>query len=160
MAHGGTNFEFLNGANTGADDSDYKADLTSYNYMFGLLLYVSEYSVKEKGSILSIPKVHYRAQVFISCTSENNGRNPAYVGTIERWSNLALEIPRIACASKFQHQIVYSGNLNFLTVTSSEFMVFSFELNACEFRDTVRCCTRRKNSIWMEDASNIRAELE
>ncbi|KAJ0008036.1 hypothetical protein Pint_28945 [Pistacia integerrima] len=32
MAHGGTNFGFYNGANTGVDDSDYKPDLTSYDY--------------------------------------------------------------------------------------------------------------------------------
>lgn len=32
MAHGGTNFGFYNGANTGQDESDYKADLTSYDY--------------------------------------------------------------------------------------------------------------------------------
>ena len=33
MAHGGTNFGFYNGANTGQADSDYKADLTSYDYV-------------------------------------------------------------------------------------------------------------------------------
>ncbi|CAO2840197.1 unnamed protein product [Amaranthus hypochondriacus] len=32
MAHGGTNFGFFNGANTGSDESDYKPDLTSYDY--------------------------------------------------------------------------------------------------------------------------------
>ncbi|KAL0917882.1 hypothetical protein M5K25_012983 [Dendrobium thyrsiflorum] len=32
MAYGGTNFGFFNGANTGQNDSDYKADLTSYDY--------------------------------------------------------------------------------------------------------------------------------
>lgn len=33
MAHGGTNFGFYNGANTGADEFDYKPDLTSYDYV-------------------------------------------------------------------------------------------------------------------------------
>jgi len=33
MAHGGTNFGFFSGANTGQIDSDYKADLTSYDYV-------------------------------------------------------------------------------------------------------------------------------
>jgi beta-galactosidase len=33
MAHGGTNFGFYNGANTGQDESEYKADLTSYDYV-------------------------------------------------------------------------------------------------------------------------------
>ncbi|RLM98017.1 hypothetical protein C2845_PM06G00660 [Panicum miliaceum] len=32
MAHGGTNFGFYNGANTGQDEFDYKPDLTSYDY--------------------------------------------------------------------------------------------------------------------------------
>ncbi|CAL1376535.1 unnamed protein product [Linum trigynum] len=32
MAHGGTNFGFYSGANTGTDESDYKPDLTSYDY--------------------------------------------------------------------------------------------------------------------------------
>ncbi|WOK98605.1 beta-galactosidase 8 isoform X2 [Canna indica] len=32
MAHGGTNFGFYSGANTGQNESDYKADLTSYDY--------------------------------------------------------------------------------------------------------------------------------
>ncbi|CAI0419520.1 unnamed protein product [Linum tenue] len=33
MAHGGTNFGFYSGANTGTDESDYKPDLTSYDYV-------------------------------------------------------------------------------------------------------------------------------
>ena len=32
MAHGGTNFGFYNGANTGQTEFEYKADLTSYDY--------------------------------------------------------------------------------------------------------------------------------
>ncbi|KAL2332273.1 hypothetical protein Fmac_019854 [Flemingia macrophylla] len=32
MVHGGTNFGFYNGANTGVNEADYKADLTSYDY--------------------------------------------------------------------------------------------------------------------------------
>ncbi|XP_043704468.1 beta-galactosidase 17 isoform X2 [Telopea speciosissima] len=175
MAHGGTNFGFFNGANTGIDDSDYKPDLTSYDYdapikesgdvdnskfialrrviqryssvslppipsnngrrgyghikmqkvaslfdvldashmiksknplpmesvgqMFGFLMYVAEYPVKENGSLLSIAKVHDRAQVFVSCQSNNDEKSPKYVGTIERWSNRALGLPYIECAS-------------------------------------------------------------
>lgn len=33
MAHGGTNFGFYSGANTGHNESDYKADITSYDYV-------------------------------------------------------------------------------------------------------------------------------
>jgi beta-galactosidase len=35
MAHGGTNFGFFSGANTDSnDESAYKPDLTSYDYVF------------------------------------------------------------------------------------------------------------------------------
>ncbi|XP_066366539.1 beta-galactosidase 8 [Miscanthus floridulus] len=178
MAHGGTNFGFYNGANTGQDESDYKPDLTSYDYdapikehgdvhngkykalrrvihectgtplhplpsdiekasyglvklqkvaslfdiidnisdplkvsvsehplymeqigqMFGFLLYMSEYEGKLPSSILSIPKVHDRAQVFVSC-SVDGFRNLRYGGVIERWSNKTLEIPNLRCSS-------------------------------------------------------------
>ncbi|KAI3885825.1 hypothetical protein MKW92_039514 [Papaver armeniacum] len=164
MVHGGTNFGFLNGANTGSDDSDFKPDITSYDYdapisewgdsdspkfkalrkvikkyspvsvprvppnngkrgygkvklqkrasffrcttysnqslrmslkpkiqffmesvgqMFGFLLYVSEYPAKKNRSILSIPKVHDRAQVYVSCSLDEMINK--YVGKIERW---------------------------------------------------------------------------
>ncbi|KAK8551286.1 hypothetical protein V6N12_039934 [Hibiscus sabdariffa] len=178
MAHGGTNFGFYNGANTGVDESDYKPDLTSYDYdapisesgdvenakfkairrvvgkyslaslpsvppnnkktgygsiqlkrtaflfdllgeidsshiveaenptameylnqMFGFVLYASEYAPKTGGSKLVIPKVHDRAQVFISCSSEVNGGEVSYVGTIERWSNQAIDLPNAKCVS-------------------------------------------------------------
>ncbi|XP_022148250.1 beta-galactosidase 17 isoform X2 [Momordica charantia] len=42
MAHGGTNFGFYNGANTGGDVLDYKPDLTSYDY---------DAPIKESGDI-------------------------------------------------------------------------------------------------------------
>ncbi|KAJ8755751.1 hypothetical protein K2173_024295 [Erythroxylum novogranatense] len=181
MAHGGTNFGFYNGANTGVDSSDYKPDLTSYDYdapiresgdvdnakysalrrviglystkslpavpsnnekigfgpiyvqqtaiffdlidmmnpsnvvesenpvsmenlgqMFGFLLYVSEYAAKGNGSTLYIPEVHDRAQVFVRCTSEDNGGRPKYVGVIERWSNKKLDLPNTKCASNIR----------------------------------------------------------
>ncbi|XP_042488565.1 beta-galactosidase 17 [Macadamia integrifolia] len=191
MAHGGTNFGFFNGANTGVDDSDYKPDLTSYDYdapikesgdvenlkfralrrviqryssvslppipsnngrrgyghikvrklaslfdildasymiksknplpmesvsqMFGFLMYVAEYPVKENESMLSIAKVHDRAQVFVSCPSNNDGKSPKYVGTIERWSNRALGLPNIECASKISLFILVEnmGRVNY-----------------------------------------------
>lgn len=33
MVHGGTNYGFYSGANTGDSESDYKPDLTSYDYV-------------------------------------------------------------------------------------------------------------------------------
>lgn len=194
MAHGGTNFGFYNGANTGQDESDYKADLTSYDYdapikehgdvhnskykelrrvihectgtplhplpsdiekasyglvklqkvaslfdiidyisdplkaavsehplymeqigqMFGFLLYMSEYQAKLPSSILSIPKVHDRAQVFVSCSTDGV-RNTRYAGVIERWSNKALEIPNLKCSSNTSLYILVEnmGRVNY-----------------------------------------------
>ncbi|KAM0938187.1 putative beta-galactosidase [Dioscorea sansibarensis] len=195
MAHGGTNFGFFSGANTGANETDYKADLTSYDYdapikesgdvqnlkfealrnvlqkytrgslppfpsnnertrygpvkvskvasllevlhvlsdpmevierdqpvsmesigqMYGFLLYTSEYSKKESGSILSIPKVHDRAQVFIRCSPDNNVKSLRYIGAIERWSNRELAVPYIKCSSNVSLHILVEnmGRLNY-----------------------------------------------
>ncbi|XP_006654711.1 beta-galactosidase 8 isoform X2 [Oryza brachyantha] len=194
MAHGGTNFGFYNGANTGENESDYKGDITSYDYdapikeygdvnnskykalrrvihectgtplhplppdieranyglvevqkvvslfeiidnisdplkvaiseqplsmelmgqMFGFLLYTSEYQEKHSYSILSIPKVHDRAQVFVSC-SRGVVRNPRYVGIIERWFNKALQIPNLSCSSNVSLYILVEnmGRVNY-----------------------------------------------
>lgn len=195
MAHGGTNFGFYNGANTGAGESDYKPDLTSYDYdapirefgdvdnakfkvlqrviqqynsaeslpplppnnektgygsfllqktaflfdmldttdhagmvesnnpismeafgeMFGLVLYVSEYIYKGNRSTLSIPKVHDRAQVFVSCPSKDKQERPRYAGTIERWSNQAISLPNANCASTIKLLILVEnmGRVNY-----------------------------------------------
>ncbi|XP_003568002.1 beta-galactosidase 8 isoform X1 [Brachypodium distachyon] len=194
MAHGGTNFGFYNGANTGQNESAYKADLTSYDYdapikehgdvhnpkykalrsvihectgtplhplpaniersnyglvklqkvaslfdifdkigdplkvsvseqplsmeqtgqMFGFLLYSSEYEGKGPYSILSIPKVHDRAQVFVSC-SLDGVRNRRYAGIIERWSKKTLQIPSLSCSSKTSLYILVEnmGRVNY-----------------------------------------------
>ncbi|XP_023643470.1 beta-galactosidase 17 isoform X2 [Capsella rubella] len=178
MVHGGTNFGFYNGANTGSEEFDYKPDLTSYDYdapikesgdidnpkfqalqrvikkyntaphsitpskqlkaygpikmqmttslfdlvsmtdpadmitsanpismessgqMFGFLLYESSYITKKSGNILRIPKVHDRAQVFVSCLSqEANEGVLRYIGTTERWNNQPISLPTIECTS-------------------------------------------------------------
>ncbi|OWM76581.1 hypothetical protein CDL15_Pgr005545 [Punica granatum] len=192
MAHGGTNFGFYNGANTGQDEFDYKPDLTSYDYdapisesgdvnsekyrairrvierysaaslpsiphnkekkgygqiqlqrkgflldsldqldssdavesenplsmesagqMFGFLLYVSDYGAVDDGGILSIPKVHDRGQVFISCRSQE--RRPLYVGTVERWSTQRLRLPITKCDSSITIYILVEnlGRVNY-----------------------------------------------
>ncbi|KAG7589931.1 Glycoside hydrolase 35 catalytic domain [Arabidopsis suecica] len=177
MVHGGTNFGFYNGANTGSEESDYKPDLTSYDYdapikesgdidnpkfqalqrvikkynvashsiipsnkqrkaygpikmqmttslidlvsmtdpadviisanpismesagqMFGFLLYESSYIAKKSGNILRIPKVHDRAQVFVSCLSQDVGVL-RYIGTTERWNNQPVSLPTIECTT-------------------------------------------------------------
>lgn len=53
MAHGGTNFGFYNGANTGADETEYKPDLTSYDYVSNLLTHVFAPSIVNFGMHLS-----------------------------------------------------------------------------------------------------------
>ncbi|XP_052176984.1 beta-galactosidase 17 isoform X2 [Diospyros lotus] len=194
MAHGGTNFGFYNGANAAADGSDYKPDLTSYDYdapiqesgdvdnakfkalrrvinkysrlslpsvpsnnekigygriqlqktaflfdilnitshtgmaesenpismesagqMSGFLLYVSEYAAKDNGNVLSIPKVHDRAQVFILCPSKDDARRPTYMGTIERWSNKPVDLPYTDCPSSIWLLILVEnmGHVNY-----------------------------------------------
>ncbi|XP_011072527.1 beta-galactosidase 17 isoform X1 [Sesamum indicum] len=193
MAHGGTNFGFYSGANTGSNEADYKPDLTSYDYdapiresgdvdnakykalrrviakhsteplasippdnekmgyghieidkvsflydmidmkdlvdvvesenpismeaigqMFGFVLYASEYNPKGNGSVLSIPKVHDRAQVFISCT-EDSAKRPTYVDVITRWSNRPINLPYLKCESKNKLFILVEnmGRLNY-----------------------------------------------
>ncbi|XP_075075017.1 beta-galactosidase 17 isoform X2 [Nicotiana tabacum] len=194
MAHGGTNFGFYNGANTGADESDYKPDLTSYDYdapikesgdidnpkyqalrrviakytaaplasvppnnekkaygliklqktkslfniidtkyfdgvtesedplameslgqMFGFMFYVSDYKAKANGSLLFIPKVRDRGQVFISCPSNSNEEIPKYVGTIARWSNTPIRLPHTQCSSGSKIYILVEnmGRINY-----------------------------------------------
>ncbi|AEE35401.1 beta-galactosidase 17 [Arabidopsis thaliana] len=179
MVHGGTNFGFYNGANTGSEESDYKPDLTSYDYdapikesgdidnpkfqalqrvikkynasphpispsnkqrkaygsikmqmttslfdlvrmtdpadvitsanpismesvgqMFGFLLYESSYIAKKSGNTLRIPKVHDRAQVFVSCLSQDVDVGVLrYIGTTERWNNQPISLPTIECTT-------------------------------------------------------------
>ncbi|KEH39518.1 beta-like galactosidase [Medicago truncatula] len=194
MAHGGSNFGFYNGANTGANEADYKPDLTSYDYdapireagdvdnskfnairrvisryssaplpsipsynekttygpihlqrrsslfdifdftnssssfesenpmsmenvgqFFGFLLYVTDYEARRGGRNLSIPKVHDRAQVFISCSSKGRGTRPTYVGTVERWLNKKLSLPEYQCHSKINLYILVEnmGRVNY-----------------------------------------------
>ncbi|GAB4842544.1 Beta-galactosidase 17 [Ancistrocladus abbreviatus] len=192
VAHGGTNFGFYGGANTGANKSDYKPDITSYDYdapikesgdvdnakyrairrvvekytatplppfpsnngkagyghialqrtallfdflgtseihniiesanpismesvgqMYGFLLYMSEYAAKDGGNILFIPQVHDRAQVFVSCPSED-GQRPMYAGVIERWSNEELRL-NTECATNISLFILVEnmGRINY-----------------------------------------------
>uniref|UniRef100_A0A7N0RH82 Beta-galactosidase n=1 Tax=Kalanchoe fedtschenkoi TaxID=63787 RepID=A0A7N0RH82_KALFE len=189
MAHGGTNFGFYSGANTGANESDFQPDLTSYDYdapisesgdvdsvkyqairrviqkyiavsilptpsnnkkvgyglvkmqkttaffdmihgmdvvesldpmpmesvgqMFGFLLYASGYVSKKKGNLLRVPKVHDRAQVFISCPE--TGEKQSYTGTIERWSNQPLRLPYWDCDSNVSLSILVEnmGRVNY-----------------------------------------------
>ncbi|XP_075490019.1 beta-galactosidase 17 isoform X1 [Primulina tabacum] len=193
MAHGGTNFGFYSGANTGANESDYKPDLTSYDYdapikesgdvdnkkykalrrviakysskplisipsdnektaygrikldkisflydtidyknlfgameseipksmeaigqMFGFVLYASEYAPNDYKNVLYIPKVHDRAQVFVSC-ADDSAKRPSYVGTITRWSTTTIDLPYVKCPSKIKLLILIEnmGRLNY-----------------------------------------------
>ncbi|KAF9685142.1 hypothetical protein SADUNF_Sadunf03G0023700 [Salix dunnii] len=194
MVHGGTNFGFYNGANTGVNESDYKPDITSYDYdapisesgdvknakfnalrrviglhttaslpsvpsdngkmgygpiqlqktaflfdlldninpadvvesenplsmesvgqMFGFLLYISEYTPKDDKSVLLIPEVHDRAQVFTLCHSKENSRRPTHVGSIDRWSSKTLGLPNAKCASNISLFILVEnqGHVNY-----------------------------------------------
>lgn len=194
MAHGGTNYGFYSGANTGTNELDYKPDLTSYDYdapisesgdvdnakykaireviakhidatvtsvpsnnrkraygrikmqrrtllldmfnnkdlvhvvasnyplsmesvgqTFGFVLYVTEYTSKDNESVLSIPKVHDRAQVFISCHNEDSRERPTYLGTISRWSNMPINLPYTRCdfSNKLYILVENMGRVNY-----------------------------------------------
>lgn len=54
-------------------------------------------------------QVHDRAQVFISCPTEDNSGRPTYVGTIERWSNRALSLPNFRCGSNISLFVLVTG---------------------------------------------------
>lgn len=63
-----------------------------------------------------ILQVHDRAQIFISCPSDNYEENPIYVGTVARWSNTSIRLPHIPCTSDNRiyilvHSTVYSSFL-------------------------------------------------
>ncbi|KAJ7951619.1 Beta-galactosidase [Quillaja saponaria] len=89
--------------------------MESVGQMFGFLLYMSEYTAKRDGGILFIPKVHDRAQIFVSCLSEDTGGRPTYVGTIERWSNEKVSLPDTKCVSNISLFVLVEnmGRLNY-----------------------------------------------
>lgn len=62
-------------------------------------------------------QVHDRAQVFISCRSEDNGRSPTYAGVIERWSNSDIVLPNIKCTSNVRLFILVCFFLTFSLAT-------------------------------------------
>ncbi|KAL3335266.1 hypothetical protein AABB24_031462 [Solanum stoloniferum] len=89
--------------------------MESLGQMFGFMLYVSDYKAKANGGLLFIPKVHDRAQVFISCPSDNYEENPKYVGTVARWSNTSIRLPHTQCTSDNRIYILVEnmGRINY-----------------------------------------------
>eukprot|EP01018_Ginkgo_biloba_P020979 Gb_33158 [translate_table: standard] len=83
MAHGGTNFGFFSGANTGENDSDYRPDITSYDY---------DAPISEAGDIDS-PKFKALRDV-IGRYSPNP--LPAVPSTIERKTYGVVRLQKIA----------------------------------------------------------------
>ncbi|KAI3671640.1 hypothetical protein L1987_87380 [Smallanthus sonchifolius] len=83
---------------TKAIESENPISMEAAGQMFGFLLYASEIP-KGKGNTLSIPKVHDRAQVYVTCLSEDKREKPQYVGTINRWSNKHVDLPNAECSS-------------------------------------------------------------
>jgi len=65
MAHGGTNFGFYNGANTGQDESDYKPDLTSYDYDAPIKEHGDVHNAKYKGMLFCFFKHAGELHIFI-----------------------------------------------------------------------------------------------
>ncbi|KAF4398155.1 hypothetical protein G4B88_019876 [Cannabis sativa] len=98
-------------------ESENPMPMDSVGQMFGFLLYVTEYAAKDNinDRILSIPKVHDRAQVLISCSSGLTAGRPTFVGTIERWSTGRLNLPSTNCVSSINLFILVEnmGRLNY-----------------------------------------------
>ena len=69
--------------------------------------------------------MHDRAQVFISCSSEDNGGRPIFVGTIERWSNLTLGLPKTECVSNIS---LYVLVLNYPVFVLTIIIITQFDL--------------------------------
>ncbi|XP_048551097.1 beta-galactosidase 8 isoform X3 [Triticum urartu] len=83
MAHGGTNFGFYNGANTGQTEYEYKADLTSYDY---------DAPIKEHGDVHN-PKYKALRRVIHECTGTPLHPLPA---DIERASYGLVKLQKVA----------------------------------------------------------------
>ncbi|KAM3299533.1 hypothetical protein ACQJBY_040828 [Aegilops geniculata] len=83
MAHGGTNFGFYNGANTGQTEFEYKADLTSYDY---------DAPIKEHGDVHN-PKYKALRRVIHECTGTPPHPLPA---DIERASYGLVKLQKVA----------------------------------------------------------------
>ncbi|KAI7728172.1 hypothetical protein M8C21_013188 [Ambrosia artemisiifolia] len=100
---------------TKAIESENPISMEAAGQMFGFLLYASEYITKGKGSTLSIPKVHDRAQVYVTCLSEDKKEKPQYVGTISRWSNKRVNLPNAVCSSATRLLILVEnmGRINY-----------------------------------------------
>lgn len=67
-------------------------------------------------------QVHDRAQVFISCPSQDGHGKPIYVGTFERWLNQPLTLPNTKCLSKISLYVLVPSILP----TFSPFISFYF----------------------------------
>ncbi|KAI3759760.1 hypothetical protein L6452_07801 [Arctium lappa] len=98
-----------------AIESENPVSMEAAGQMFGFLLYASEYVTKGNGSTLFIPKVHDRAQVYVTCISEDQREQPQYVGTIDRWSNKHVNLPNAKCASRSRLLILVEnmGRVNY-----------------------------------------------
>lgn len=100
---------------TKAIKSENPISMEAAGQMFGFLLYASEYITEGKGSTLSIPKVHDRAQVYVTCLSEDKRERPEFVGTVDRWSNKHVNLPNVGCASSIRLLILVEnmGRINY-----------------------------------------------
>ncbi|XP_057457830.1 beta-galactosidase 17 isoform X2 [Lotus japonicus] len=108
-------FDFTN--STSAFESENPMSMEDVGQLFGFLLYATKYRAKRGGRILFIPKLHDRAQVFISCPSKESGSRPTYVGSVERkrYSNYKLSLPELKCHSKINLFILVEnmGRVNY-----------------------------------------------
>lgn len=68
--------------------------------------------------------------MFISCSSKDNGGRPIFVGTIERWSNKKLGLPKTKCVSNIS---LYVLVLHYLVLVVTVIMIKQFDLGLSAF---------------------------
>lgn len=74
-------------------------------------------------------QVHDRAQVFISCPSQDGHGKPTYVGTFERWVNQPLTLPNTKCPSKISLYVLVTPILSIHPFLCFYFYFLSGKLN-------------------------------
>ncbi|XP_061371081.1 beta-galactosidase 17 isoform X2 [Gastrolobium bilobum] len=87
-------------------------------FLFDMFDFTSSTNVFESENPMSmeyVGQLHDRAQVFISCPSEESDSRPTYVGTLERWSNNKLSLPEFKCHSNINLLILVEnmGRVNY-----------------------------------------------
>ncbi|KAL6568261.1 hypothetical protein OROHE_003945 [Orobanche hederae] len=151
-----------------AVESKNPMSMEAIGQMFGFVLYASDYTPEGNGSVLFIPKVHDRAQVFVSCP-DDSGKRPTYIDVITRWSNRPIDLPYLKCASKCKLFILVEnmGRLNYgpymfdrkgilSPVYLDERPLYNWKMLPASFRNLIEA--RKNNPIVLNAAKKFLKE--